>query len=432
MKRLMRWFMLLVSALLLGLAVLVWQLNGRDEQPIAADARPWSARALQPELVAQGAYLIKAGNCMTCHTVRGGAAFAGGRAMATPFGAVYTSNLTPDEPTGLGRWSSDHFWRALHNGRSMDGRLLYPAFPYTHTTLVSRADSDAMYAYLRTVPAVRQANRVHELSFPVNTQLALAIWRALFFKPGVHVDEPRQSVAWNRGAYLVRGLGHCSACHAARNVLGASEGGVELAGGLMPLQNWYAPSLADPAQASVAAWPEDEVVALLRTGRSAHGVVLGPMADVVWRSTQYLTEPDLRAMAVFLKALPQVPARLEPADVPVMPPERLAQGAALYTRHCAECHGAQGEGAGGLYPALAGNRAVLMAEPANLVRVIANGGFTPATALNPRPFGMPPMTPFMSNEEMALVASYVRRAWGNRAASVDAQAVARLREGSEE
>jgi mono/diheme cytochrome c family protein len=352
--------------------------------------------------------------------------------MATPFGTVFTSNITPDEATGLGRWGADHFWRALHNGRSMDGHLLYPAFPYTNTTLVTRADADAMYAFLRTVPAVRQANRPHELDFPVNTQWALAVWRALFFTPGVHVDEPLQSAAWNRGAYLVRGLGHCAACHSARNALGATEDGLELAGGLIPLQNWYAPSLADVHEASVAAWPDDEVVALLRLGRSAHGVVLGPMADVVWRSTQYLSEPDLRAMAVFLKALPQV-ARAPGGEArTVMAPERLAKGAALYERHCAECHGLKGEGAGGLYPALAGNRTVLMDEPANLVRVMANGGFAPATVLNPRPFGMPPMAPFMSNDEMALVATYVRSAWGHQADEVDARTVGRLRSGSDD
>jgi mono/diheme cytochrome c family protein len=420
------------AALLVVLCLLgawVWALNQRDESPIGAGAQPSRGSA---EQVARGAYLVKAGNCVACHTVRGGAPYAGGRAMATPFGTVFTSNITPDEATGLGRWGADHFWRALHNGRSMDGHLLYPAFPYTNTTLVTRADADAMYAFLRTVPAVRQANRPHELDFPVNTQWALAVWRALFFTPGVHVDEPLQSAAWNRGAYLVRGLGHCAACHSARNALGATEDGLELAGGLIPLQNWYAPSLADVHEASVAAWPDDEVVALLRLGRSAHGVVLGPMADVVWRSTQYLSEPDLRAMAVFLKALPQV-ARAPGGEArTVMAPERLAKGAALYERHCAECHGLKGEGAGGLYPALAGNRTVLMDEPANLVRVMANGGFAPATVLNPRPFGMPPMAPFMSNDEMALVATYVRSAWGHQADEVDARTVGRLRSGSDD
>jgi mono/diheme cytochrome c family protein len=407
----------------------VWALNQRDESPIGVDAQPSRGSADQ---VARGAYLVKAGNCVACHTGRGGLPFVGGRAMATPFGTVFASNITPDEPTGLGRWSADHFWRALHNGRSMDGHLLYPAFPYTNTTLVTRPDADAMYAFLRTVPPVRQPNRPHELAFPVNTQWALGVWRALFFKPEVHVDEPSQSVAWNRGAYLVRGLGHCSACHAARNALGATEGALELSGGLIPLQNWYAPSLADAHEASVAAWSVDEVVALLRSGRSAHGVVLGPMADVVWRSTQYLSEPDLRAMAVFLKALPQVRDMPRAEEHMVVAPERLARGAALYERHCAECHGLKGEGAGGLYPALAGNRTVLMTEPANLVRVMANGGFAPATALNPRPFGMPPMAPFMSNDEMALVATYVRNAWGNQADVVDARDVGRLRGGSDD
>lgn len=414
-----------------ALAVLVWALNQRDEAAIPAGAKPPAPGSA--EQIARGAYLVKAGNCMTCHTVRGGAAFAGGRAMVTPFGTVFSSNLTPDDETGLGRWSSDHFWRAMHNGRSMDGRLLYPAFPYTNMTLVTRPDSDAMLAYLRSLPAVRQANRPHELVFPVNTQAALAVWRALFFKPETFVNDPTRDARWNRGAYLVRGLAHCAACHTARNVLGATDGGLELSGGLIPVQNWYAPSLADVHEASVADWPEDEVVALLRAGRARRGVALGPMADVVWRSTQHLSEPDVRAMAVFLQALPQQ-TRASSAKFALTPidPERLAQGAALYERHCAACHGAKGEGVGNMYPPLAGNRAVQMREAANLIRVIANGGFAPATQLNPRPFGMPPFAPFMSNEEIAVLATYVRRAWGNQADAVDVQTVTRLRSGTDD
>lgn len=429
MSRTLQRMVLMLLLLCAALSALVWALNRRDEAPIPVGARPVDGNQAQVE---RGAYLVKAGNCMTCHTVRGGQPFAGGRAMVTPFGTVFTSNLTPDEETGLGRWSSDHFWRAMHNGRSMDGRLLYPAFPYTNMSLVTRSDSDAMHAYLRSVPAVRQANRPHELAFPVNTQAALAIWRALFFKPETFVQDPSRDAQWNRGAYLVRGLGHCAACHSTRNVLGATDGGLELSGGLIPLQNWYAPSLADVHEAGVADWPQDEVVALLSAGRSRLGAALGPMADVVWRSTQHLSEADVRAMAVFLKALPQKAHAPPPRELTPVEPQRLAQGAALYERHCASCHGAKGEGVTDMYPPLAGNRAVQMNEPANLIRVIANGGFAPATRLNPRPFGMPPFAPFMSNDEIAVLSTYVRRAWGNQADAVDAQAVTRLRSGTDD
>ncbi|HIV72434.1 MAG TPA: cytochrome c [Candidatus Aquabacterium excrementipullorum] len=422
-----RLFMALLLIALVGIATAtVWSLNRLDESPLPAQDGPSPTTEAQ---IARGAYLARAGNCATCHTERGGAPYAGGRALATPFGTVYSSNLTPDEATGLGRWSAEAFWRALHNGRSRDGRLLYPVFPYPNYTQVTRADSDALYAYLRSLPPAKAPNRAHELSFPISTQPALAVWRALYFRPGVHRDEPGRTAEWNRGAYLVRGLGHCAACHEARNLLGASQG-LELAGGLMPLQNWYAPSLRDPREAGVADWPGQDIVTLLRTGLAPRGGVLGPMADVVYRSTQHLSEPDLHAMAVFLKSLPPPPVMpsepTHPTDV------RLAQGAALYDRHCATCHGEQGEGVPGIYPALAGNRAVRMAEPANVIRVIAKGGFLPATQGNPRPFGMPPFAHQLSDDDIAAVATYVRHSWGNRAGLVEPQTVGRLRAGGDD
>lgn len=417
---------LVIGALVIAAVAAVWALNRLDETRVSVEGGPSPTTQAQ---VARGAYLARAGNCATCHTERGGQPYAGGRALATPFGTVYSSNLTPDDETGLGRWSAEAFWRAMHNGRSRDGRLLYPVFPYPNYTQVTRADADALYAYLRSLPPAKAPNRAHELAFPFSTQPALAVWRALYFRPGVHRDDPVQSAEWNRGAYLVRGLGHCAACHEARNLLGASQG-LELAGGLMPLQNWYAPSLRDPHEAGVANWSAPDIVALLRTGVSPQGGVLGPMADVVYRSTQHLSEPDLQAMAIFLKSLPPPAPR---DDVPLRPTEaRLAQGVALYERHCATCHGTHGEGVPGVYPLLAGNRAVRMAEPANVIRVIAKGGFLPATQGNPRPFGMPPFAHLLSDDEIAAVASYVRDSWGNRAGVVEPQVVSRLRSGSED
>ena len=181
--------------------------------------------------VSRGAYLARAGNCMGCHTTRGGTPWAGGRGIDTPFGTVYSGNLTPDAATGLGSWTADDFWRALHDGRSKNGRLLYPAFPYTSYTHVTRADSDALFAYLRTLPAASQPSRAHALRWPYSTQVALYAWRSLYFTPGTPpVNVTAKSAAWNRGAYLVQGLGHCSACHTARNALGGSGGQPDLAG----------------------------------------------------------------------------------------------------------------------------------------------------------------------------------------------------------
>ena len=396
----------------LAVALVGW-LNVRGDSHFAGEA---STVVVTAQVVSRGAYLARAGNCAACHTARGGAAYAGGRGIATPFGTVYSSNLTPDHQTGIGAWSAGDFWRALHNGRSKGGRLLYPAFPYTSTTQVTREDSDAIFAFLRSQPAEERVNLAHAMHAPFDSQMALAVWRALYFQPGVFAPRADQTQEWNRGAYLVRGLGHCEACHSTRNALGATSGKTELGGGLIPVQNWYAPSLASTSEAGVADWKIGDVTALLKTGTSEHGAVLGPMAEVVFRSTQHLDDADLRAIAVFLKGLPQsepVTSAPEPPD-----PDVMRRGAGLYKNRCADCHGDKGQGARGAYPPLAGNRKVTMARATNLVRVIFEGGFPPTTLGNPRPYGMPPFGYTLSNAEIAAVATYVRNAWGNRAAAV--------------
>ena len=422
MKRLFVGGAVLLALAVAGLLAAVWFLNFLDEGPLRATTE---AAAGGAEQIAQGAYLARAGNCRGCHTAPGGAPYAGGRALPTPFGSVHAPNLTPDEKTGIGAWSPAEFWRALHNGRSRDGRLLYPACPYPNHTQVTRTDADAIRAYLRSVPAVVQANRPHELQFPFSSQPALAVWRALYFRPAQHSPDPARAADWNRGAYLVEGLGHCNACHSRRNALGATTGRLDLAGGLIPVQNWYAPALTAANEASVAAWDMQHVVDLLQTGVSPRGSVAGPMAEVVSGSTQHLSNDDLRAMAVYLKALPQTPPQAaSPAPAPTA---STGPGAKLYERHCAACHGDAGEGAGSVYPALAGNRAVTMPVVANLVHVLLEGGFPPATAGNPRPYGMPPFATVLSVDETAQLLSFIRSSWGNRGAAVSALAVERFR-----
>jgi mono/diheme cytochrome c family protein len=406
----------LAAALLIAWVIFM---NLRDESPRSATPAPVPSA----EQAARGAYLALAGNCAGCHTTPGGAPYAGGRGVPTPFGTVMAPNLTPDVKTGIGTWSSDDFWRALHNGRSRNGRLLYPAFPYPNYTRITRDDADAIHAYLRLVPAVEQANRPHELQFPFDQQAALAVWRALYFRPGQHRPDAQRSPEADRGAYLVEGLGHCNACHSSRNALGASTGPLDLAGGLIPVQNWYAPSLTSAQEAGVAAWDMHEIVDLLKTGVSPRASVAGPMGEVVRGSTQHLSEPDLRAMAVYLKALPQT----APVANEAAPYATTGPGAKLYERHCAGCHGDAGEGVRGIYPALAGNRAVTMATTANLVHVLLEGGFPPATGGNPRPYGMPPFATVLSVEETAQLLSFVRGSWGNRAAAVSALEVERFR-----
>lgn len=425
MKRLLLALVVIVVALATALVLL----NRRGEDPVLPRAQEGDALA-DPALVERGRYLALAGNCAGCHTQRGGEPYAGGTPIVTPFGSVYASNLTPDRETGIGEWSASEFWRAMHNGRSRDGRLLYPAFPYPNYTRITREDSDAILAWLRTLPPVTRPNTPPDLRFPYDSQAALAVWRALFFSPGVHEAEPSRSAEWNRGAYLVNGLGHCNACHSGRNLFGASASGtLDLSGGLIPVQNWYAPSLSAPEEAGVADWALDEIVALLGTGVSPRGSTTGPMADVVRDSTRHLTREDQVAMATFLKALPPAPAQARPASDARSLEGTLAEGRRVYEAHCVDCHGKNGEGVAGAYPPLSRNRAVTMDPPANLVHIVALGGFPPATEGNPRPYGIPPFATTLTDGEIAAVLTMIRNSWGNSAAPVTTVEVRRYRGG---
>ncbi len=421
---------LAVAAVLVLSAWVAWR-NLRDESPLApqtpAQRQAWRG---SDEQVRRGAYLARVGHCAGCHTAPGGVAYAGGPAIQTPFGAITPGNLTPDVNTGLGGWGPDHFWRALHNGRSKDGRLLAPAFPYPNYTQVRRDDADALFAYLRSLAPVQRTTPAPALRFPFNTQAALAVWRALFFTAGEFQLQAHQSAAWNRGAYLVQGLGHCQACHTPRNALGASDDAAAFQGGIIPVQQWYAPSLTADHEAGVGQWPQDEVVALLKNGSTARATVLGPMADVVFGSTQYLHDNDLQAMAVFLQTLSfEAAANTAPAAARTEGQDQAAsgRGASLYKDHCADCHGGQGEGARGAVVALAGNRAVSLRDPTNLIRIVTQGGFAPSTAGNPRPYGMPPFASVLNNAEMAAVLTYLRTQWGNQASPVTELQVLHLR-----
>ncbi len=443
MKRLLvRGAFALLIAGALGAALVAW-LNVRGEAPLDGVTTVAAAAPNSADLIARGAYLSRAGNCIGCHTLPGGAAYAGGRGVHTPFGTIYAPNLTPDPTTGIGGWSAAEFWRALHHGRSRDGRLLYPAFPYPNYTRVTRADSDAIHAYLLSLKPVVQVNKAHELQFPFDQQAALAVWRALYFRPAdptVAIDAAA-TTPLQRGAYLVEGLGHCNACHASRNALGATASTLDLAGGLIPVQNWYAPALDSPAEAGVADWEPADIIALLKTGVSARGAVMGPMREVVAGSTQHLDDADLQAMAAYLKALPQRPAAAgaRTAAQAAAPGAATSAatatataapdtpGARLYGTHCVQCHGEQGEGVRGIYPALAGSRAVTLHTPANLVHMVLEGGFPPSTAGNPRPFGMPPFATVLSNDDVAHLLTHVRASWGNTGAPVSALDVAKFR-----
>jgi len=389
-----------------------WPLVCGSAMPAAATTPPAAPSAI----VARGAYLARLGNCAGCHTAPGGTAMAGGRAITTPYGTVYAGNLTPDLQTGIGRWSADDFHRAMHEGRAPDGRRLLPAFPYTSFTHVARADNDALFAWLRSLPPVVQPNRPHALRFPYNTPLAMAAWQWLNFEPAPPLAQPPGEGA-ARGAYLAKGLGHCGECHAPRGRWSAP--GRELLGGAMPGQAWTAPSL-HPVQGRPV--PLAETAALLRSGRNAHGTAGGPMAEVVQASTQHWDTADLQALAGYLQMLPPTapPPPAQPAD-----PALMKAGERLYAHHCADCHGADGRGAPSAYPPLAGNPGVTQPGVRNLVAMLRHGGFGAATGDHPRPYGMPPAD--LSVDDTAAVLTYIRQAWGQNASPVSALDVQKAR-----
>lgn len=393
------------ALLALGLAALLGACGKAPSPPAAGPA--------DAALIQRGAYLAKVANCAGCHTAPGGSAYAGGRGLETAFGRIQAGNLTP-HATGLGGWSAEDFWQALHQGRGRDGRRLLPAFPYTSYTHLTRADSDALFAYLQSLPPVNQPNRPHALRFPYDSQAALALWQELYFRPAPAGAAEALAHA-SRGAYLVKGPGHCAACHAPRNALGAPAD--SLRGGLMDLgpgERWWAPSLHP--QRGQPQPSREALLALLRDGVAAHGSAAGPMAGVVAQSLQHWRAEDLQAVVDYLQALP--PEDPPESDADPAPAALLALGRERYAQRCADCHGKQGEGLAGAYPPLAGNPTVLQPQVHNLVQLLRRGGFAPATQGNPRPHGMGPQD--LDDEETAAVLTHIRRSWGNQAAPVSA------------
>jgi mono/diheme cytochrome c family protein len=395
---------------------------------LAADAQP--PRAPQAAQVERGKYLAQAGDCIACHTIPGTRIFSGNRPMPTPFGTLYSPNITPDPDTGIGKWSADDFYNMMHTGRSPKGYLLYPAMPFASYTKVTRADSDAIFAYLRSVPPVRQASREHDLRFPYNNRALLIGWRTLYFEEGEYQPDRSKSAEWNRGAYLVQGLGHCSMCHTPINALGGSSEERAFQGGLIPMQNWYAPSLTSNREAGLGTWAIQDIVDLLQAGVSSRATVYGPMAEVTYNSLQFMNDADIRAMAVYLKSLPaDQPLAADPRSAPLRADVGGAytEGRRVYAQRCATCHGAEGRGKPPHYPPLAANQSISMTSSVNAIRMVLNGGYPPGTRRNPMPYGMPPFAQDLTDDSIAAVVTYIRTAWGNRGAPVSSRDVNKLR-----
>jgi mono/diheme cytochrome c family protein len=396
---------------------------------LAAVTTAAQAQDKNSDIIARGEYLARAGEQTALGCGMAGGAIAGGRAMPTPFGTIYTTNITPDPEAGIGKWTADDFYRTMHSGRFPDGGLIYPAMPFASYTKVTRADSDAIFAYLRSIEPVNQRDRQHELRFPYDNRQLILGWRTLFFSEGEFKPDPTKSAEWNRGAYLVEGLGHCGMCHSPINALGGTSQSDAFKGGLIPMQNWYAPSLTSNREAGLGDWSIKDITDLLQTGVSARGVVYGPMAEVVHNSLQYLNDADTKAMAVYLKGIAE--GSTPPPASTVLPNAEssllISLGKTVYDKNCASCHGAQGEGKPPHWPPLANNQSIEMQSAVNPIRMVLNGGYPPGTKGNPMPYGMPPFAGLLSDNEVAAVVSYIRTAWGNRGSPVSAREANELR-----
>ncbi len=372
----------------------------------------------------RGRALVEAGDCASCHTAENGKPFAGGRPIETPFGVIYSSNITPDADTGIGSWTGDQFYRAMHEGISADGTHLYPAFPYPWFTEVTRSDVDAIFAYLRTLPAVRQRRPDNEFPWPLNEPVMMKGWNALYFDPGTYKPDRSKSAEWNRGAYLVKGLGHCGACHTPRNALGAAERSHAFEGA--ETSHWYAPPLDGDKADGLGNWTSNELVRFLKTGHADKTVAFGPMAEVVTNSTSRMSDADIKAMAVYLKSLPAQRNRQESASKPSDSAQAI--GKAIYADTCSACHGLQGEGTAGLFPTLKDSSVVQSDNALTVIRLILDGGHSVSVRNGRTATGMPSFGWKLSDAQIAAVASYVRSAWGNAASPVTAGDVHDLRQ----
>ncbi len=374
------------------------------------------------ETVARGRLLTDAADCGSCHTADPSKPFAGGKRIDTPFGGVYSANLTPDRDTGLGAWSDDDFVRALRFGVAPDGSRYYPAFPYPHFTKLIKPDVLAIRAYLDTLPPVRNTPTSPQLRWPLNYRVVMRAWNAAFFRPGIFEPDQNKSAEWNRGGYLVEGAAHCGACHTPRNFFGAEKRGQKYGGA--PVEGWFAPRLDGAGRSGLKSWSADDIVEYLQSGRNAKSHADGPMAEVVLNSTSRMSEGDLRAIAVYLKDLP--PGAPEPVAAPPVPAQ-MADGEKLYRSACIACHEADGSGAPRIYPPLPGNANLQSADPASALRITLDGAETITTPRAPNKGSMPAYAGKMSDQEIADVTTYIRNAWGNAAPAVTSAQVAKAR-----
>jgi mono/diheme cytochrome c family protein len=384
-----------------------------------ACGRAWAQPSA--ETIARGKALATAADCASCHTADPLKPFAGGKRIDTPFGGIYSPNLTPDRDTGIGAWSDDEFYRALHYGVRPDGSRYYPAFPYPYFTKLIRDDVLAIRAFLATLTPLRNTPPPPELIWPLNYRVLMRGWNWLFFQPGIFQPDQQKTAPWNRGGYLVEGAAHCGACHTPKNVFGADRRDRLYGGGLV--QGWFAPRLDNAARSGLKSWSTKDIVEYLQSGRNGRSHADGLMAEVVVNSTSLMSDEDVRAIAVYLKDLPA--GAPEPVVSP--PPQAdMTAGAAVYGHSCTACHEADGTGSPRVYPPLPGNALLQSANPSSTLRIILDGAQTVTTPRAPNTGSMPSYAK-LSDQEIADVATYIRNSWGNAAPAVSAGQVKRAR-----
>ncbi|PRD44939.1 alcohol dehydrogenase [Phyllobacterium phragmitis] len=390
----------------------------------AAPARGQGATDSQSfEIIERGRYLATAGDCVACHTAPGGKPYAGGLALETPFGKLVGANITPDRETGIGAWTDDQFVQAMQEGIAPRGHL-YPAMPYPAFTKVSRADLLAIRAFLNTLEPVKNPIEPNQLPFPFNIRASMLAWNALNFTPGEFKPDPGKPAEWNRGAYLVEGLGHCGTCHTPKTILGGDKNADSLQGAV--LQSWFAPDITNAMHKGLGGWSQEDIVQYLKTGANQFTIASGPMADAITNSTSKLSDPDLKAIATYLK---DMPSNANTTPVPVAADDkRMVAGQAIYKDTCNACHLDSGAGTSHLFPTLAGSAVVQSDNPTTLIRVVLQGTQGVATAAAPTAPAMPSFAWRLNDEQVASLLTYVRNSWGNAAAPVSAADVKTLRE----
>ena len=382
------------------------------------------ALAAAPDPVAAGRYQAILGDCDGCHIGPDGRHFAGGVALATPFGKLVAPNITQDRETGIGRWRLDEFRRAVKQGIGRGGKRLYPAMPYPAYTKMSDDDVLAIRAYLKTIAPVRNGVEANQLPFPFNIRLSMTVWNQLNFSPGRFEPDSGRSPEWNRGAYIVEGAGHCGTCHSPKTLLGGDKSRTPLAGAT--LQGWFAPAITNDKRKGLGTWTKEDLTQYLKTGANQWTLASGPMAEVVDRSTSRMTDDDIRAIATYLKGDDPTASDLATSFVAVDDPIMRA-GAAIYLDNCAACHKASGIGEARLFPRLAGSALVQSDDPITLTQILLQGTRAVSTADAPTAPAMPAFGWRLNDSQVAAVLTYVRNSWGNAAKPVTASSVANQR-----